>query len=192
MDEKKQIKYGALIIFIGILIFYFGVNISEFLQPVYSVSKNSISHLGIASYPYIFNGAIILLGITEIIGSYLLKIYNKYFFIFIMLGGIGSAGVGIFNEHFGFIHLVFAFLAFFFGSAASYIVLRKERNFVSVIYATLGTISIVSLVLFSIGILAKMPSFYLGLGEGGMERMIFIPEVLWSLAFVSALAFKNS
>ncbi len=182
---------GALLILVGSLEFYFLTNIAEFIQPSYSVSKNSISHLGIATDPYIFNGAIIVLGILEIIGGYFFRKYSKAFSLFMLLGGIGAAGVGIFNEHFGYIHLVFALLAFLFGSAASYIILYKERKAITVIWAILGTISILALVLFGIGILGKDSFFYLGLGEGGMERMILIPEVLWAMSFTASVLYRD-
>ncbi|MGP6239847.1 DUF998 domain-containing protein [Cuniculiplasma sp. SKW4] len=191
MNNSSEKKTGALLILIGLLEFYFLTNIAAFLQPSYSVSRNSISHLGIATDPFIFNGAIIVLGILEIIGGYFFRNYSKGFFIFMILGGIGSAGVGVFNEHFGLIHLIFALLAFLFGSAASYIILYRERKVVTVIWAILGTISIAALVLFGIGILGKDSFFYFGLGEGGMERMILIPEVLWALGFTSSVLYSD-
>jgi len=48
----------------------------------------------------------------------------------------------------------------------------------------LGTMSLVALVLFSSGI-------YLGLGKGGMERMIAYPALLWMVGFSGHLMSDN-
>ncbi len=191
MESFNDKKLGALFILLGSLEFYLFTNIAEFVQPVYSVSHNSISHLGIATDPFIFNGAIIVLGILEVIGAYFFRKYSLPFSIFMLLGGIGSAGVGVFNEHYGLIHLFFALLAFLFGSGASYIILMKERKVVTFIWAILGTISILALIFFSIGIVGKDSFFYFGLGEGGMERLIMIPEILWAIGFTSSILFEK-
>ncbi len=191
MESFNDKKLGALFILLGSLEFYLFTNIAEFVQPVYSVSHNSISHLGIATDPFIFNGAIIVLGILEVTGAYFFRKYSLPFSIFMLLGGIGSAGVGVFNEHYGLIHLFFALLAFLFGSGASYIILVKERKVVTFIWAILGTISILALIFFSIGIVGKDPFFYFGLGEGGMERLIMIPEILWAIGFTSSILFEK-
>ncbi|MCL4345105.1 MAG: DUF998 domain-containing protein [Candidatus Thermoplasmatota archaeon] len=191
MNENSEKKMGAFLILIGLLEFYIFTNIAEFVQPVYSVSHNSISHLGIATDPYIFNGAIIVLGICEIVGGYFFRKYSMAFFIFMFLAGIGSAGVGIFNENYGYIHFVFAVFAFLLGAAASYIILYRERKPITVIWAILGTISIIALILFGIGILGKDTFFYFGLGEGGMERMILIPDVMWALGYTSSVMYSD-
>jgi len=49
----------------------------------------------------------------------------------------------------------------------------------------LGTVSLVALVLLAIKI-------YLGLGDGGMERMIAYPIILWIVAFPSSNASRTT
>ena len=50
------------------------------------------------------------------------------FTVLLIIAGIGAAGVGVFNEHYGMIHLFFAILAFLSPSILSYFALSKHRN----------------------------------------------------------------
>ena len=192
MKNPKMInnKTSALILFIGVSQFYIFLNIAAFLVPGYNLSNNSISHLGIVSTGYIFNASIIILGITEILSGIGFQKYSRTLSIFLIIAGIGSAGVGVFNEHFGYIHLVFALLAFLFGSISSYSVFAKRRDVMSGIWAFLGSLSIFSLVLFILTIMVSN-SFDLGLGEGGIERMILIPNIVWALAFSGSMFYSE-
>ncbi len=180
----KSDKLSGIIIVTAVTEFFIFVNIAAFLDKGYSISENSISHLGIDSMPYIFNASIIVLGILEIIAAAFLKKSYVAFTILYIIGGIGSIGVGIFNEHYGMIHLFFAFLAFLFPSIVSYFALLKYKNIISMEWAILGSISIIALILFA-------SKVYLGLGNGGMERMILIPLIAWSFQFGAFLYAKN-
>ena len=46
----------------------------------------------------------------------------------------------------------------------------------SVFWVILGTLGLISLILY-------VPGIYLGLGKGGMERLIVYPNLLWALGF---------
>ncbi|AAT42953.1 DUF998 domain-containing protein [Picrophilus oshimae] len=177
-------KISGLIIVTAVTEFFIFVNIAAFLDKGYSISNNSISHLGIDSMPYIFNASIIVLGILEMAAAFLLRRCSAAFTVLYIMGGIGSIGVGVFNEHFGYIHLSFAVLAFLFPSLLSYFAFLKYKNALSIEWSVLGTISIIALVLFGIKV-------YLGLGPGGMERMILIPLIAWSFQFGAFLYTKN-
>ena len=50
------------------------------------------------------------------------------------------------------------------------------KNIISVFWAILGTVALIALVLYATGI-------YLGLGVGGMERILVYPDILWALGF---------
>lgn len=189
VELKTGNKMGAILLFIGIAQFYIFVNIAAFVDKGYSISNNSISHLGIVSTGYIFNGSIIVLGILEILGALNFRLYSKLFVIFLVLAGIGSIGVGVFNENYGTIHLMFALLAFLFPSIATYVVLSKDKTLMSGIWALMGSIAIVSLILFVLTIDVSH-SFDLGLGEGGIERMILIPNIIWAMTFSGSKYYK--
>ena len=184
MENYTPEKAGAFFLLLGILEFCIFVNIAAFVDKGYSISNNSISHLGIDSTPYIFNISIIILGICEIISGSFLKSYSKIFTVLLIIGGIGAAGVGIFNEHFGMVHLSFAILAFLSPAILSYFAMGKYRNILGIEWGVMGTIAIIALVLFASGI-------YLGLGMGGMERMILIPNLIWAFQFSAILYMKK-
>ncbi len=92
------------------------------------------------------------------------------------LTGIGAMGVGLFPENFGVIHGIASLITFLFGSLSvlmSYRLLKSPSSYLSIL---LGAMSLVALVLFGSGT-------YLGLGKGGMERMIAYPALLWGVGF---------
>ncbi len=168
-------KIAGAILFAASVGFIMAMNIAEWLYPGYSASQNTISDLGVR-YPssVIFNTSVIIFGLLVIAGSYFLdRAYKKRIFsVFLILSGIGAIGVGIFPETTGNIHLAVASIAFTFGGLAaitSIQISKRPFNHFSII---LGLIALTSLVLYS-------SQINLGLGHGGMERMIAYPELLW-------------
>ena len=178
--DKK--KFSGAVLFFGAMQFLLFVSIAEFVATNFTVSGNTISHLGIDNAPYIFNTTIIILGLSEIIAGYFLREnFSKLFSIFLMIGGIGAMGVGIFNEDFGKIHLLFALLAFVFSSLGTYVIFfKKRKDLMTSVWAMLGTVALIALILYSL-------SIDLGLGKGGMERMIMYPNIIWAIGFSASL-----
>jgi hypothetical membrane protein len=122
-----------------------------------------------------------------LIGTYFLQRAFKEFTILtvlLVLTSIGAMGVGIFTEDFGTIHTVVSLIAFLFGGLSaifsvmcSYIHKSKlvEMPF-SIIAVILGLITLGALTLLA-------GHIYLGLGPGGMERMIAYPLFMWGAGF---------
>jgi hypothetical membrane protein len=81
-------------------------------------------------------------------------------------------GVGVFTEDFGQIHTVVSLIVFLFGGLSSIASFKLLKKPFSVIAVVTGVISLAALVLFAGGV-------DLGLGVGGMERMIAYPILLW-------------
>lgn len=178
-DNKKMA--GALF-FVASIQFLLFLVITEALYPDYSVSENYISDLGVGPTALIFNLSIIVLGLLILAGTYYLHQAFKFkvLSILLVLTGIGAAGVGLFPEDMGAIHGIFALVAFLFGglsAIASYKVLDSPLSYFSVV---LGIVALVALVLFMSGV-------YLGLGVGGMERMIAHPVLLWGAGLGGSL-----
>ncbi len=170
-------------VLLGFVQFGFFMLIAEFLYPGYSVSQNYISDLGVGPQPSqtIFTVSIILFGLFALIGAYLYSktVEGRLFSILIAIAGIGGIGVGLFNENTGWPHSMFAFFAFFFSALAavySYKLLPSPTKYFAVV---LGLISIAALVLLA-------TKTYLGLGVGGMERMIFYPVLFWGIMFAGS------
>jgi hypothetical membrane protein len=175
-----ELRNPGLWFLLGSLEVLFLFHIAEFLYPDYSVSKNYISDLGVGPSPSleIFTFAAIVFGLITLVGAILLRhqIPRSYLWIMMLISGIGAIGVGIFNEHMTDLHATFALMAFLFGNlAAIYSYTLIHRPF-ALVFVILGVIGIVALLLL-------ISSNDLGLGVGGMERLVFYPGVFWSMAF---------
>ena len=171
-------KSPGLFMLLGALELLFLEHLAEILYPNYSVSQNFISDLGVGPDPSnsIFTIAIIVFGVLIMTSVYLRGGPAWEVPILIFLSGAGTIGVGVFNEHWGDIHLVFAAIAFGLGAMASLVSSRTVKGPLSVVFATLGLIGLTALGLQATGT-------FLGLGVGGMERMIYYPAMFWVLIY---------
>lgn len=184
-------KLAGLLAFIGGLECLVGISIAEELYPNYSVSANYISDLG-ATCPVrsfnpcvivqpsstIFNASVALLGALVIVGTYFLYRSTKKMLLtqLLILGGVGALGVGFFPETTGIFHEIFSLMVFLFAglsAIASFQIQEVPMNYLSIV---LGAVTLLALTLFLSGT-------YLGLGPGGMERMIAYPGLLWLVGF---------
>lgn len=171
-------KLAGALLFVGSVQFLLGLIIAESLYPGYSVSENYISDLGVGSPALIFNSSVFLLGVTVVAGAYFIQhaFGFRLFSVLLTLTGIGAMGVGLFPETAGTIHGVVSLITFLFGGLSaitSYKLLKPPLSYSAV---PLGALSLVALALFGSGV-------YLGLGWGGMERMIAYPTLLWAVGF---------
>jgi hypothetical membrane protein len=174
----RKVLAGALL-FVGAVQFIIGMILAEVSYPGYNTSTNFISDLGAqqTSAP-IFNASVSLLGILVIAASYLIwkEFSNVIVSALFFLSGIGSLGVGIFPESAGTIHMVVSLIAFLFGglsAIASVWIVRPPFSYLSIL---LGAIGLIALGLFASG-------SYLGIGPGGMERVVAYPIILWLAGF---------
>ncbi len=166
-------------------------------QPPYSWLQNAISDLGnTACGPYgdrfvcsplhpLMNVSFLVLGITMIIGSML--IYHEFRrspqsaigFSFMALAGFGTALVGLFPENtVSSLHILGAALPFLTGNIALLIFggvlnMPQPLRFYTILS---GVVALVALSLF-------LTHTYLGLGQGGMERVLAYPQTIWLIVF---------
>ena len=174
--------------------FVLGLVVAEALYPGYSVSVNYISDLGIGSSSWVFNSSVFLFGLLSIIGVFFLPRTSDFrgLVVLLVLMAIGAMGTGIFTKAFTTVHGAVSLMAFFFGglsAIASFKVLRMPLSVISVI---LGTVTLGALGLFAGGLVTAgalasseppVSEFFLGLGPGGMERMIAYPALVWLISF---------
>ena len=105
---------------------------------------------------------------------------------------LGAVGVGVFPETMAVPHEIFSLVTFLFvglSTIASYKLQKKPLGYLSVI---LGVLTIASLILavpttWQYRLTASSSGFYLGLGIGGIERLVFYPELIWAISFGSHL-----
>ncbi len=178
-------KVAGTLLLVGGVQFIIALIVAEAIYPGYSTSTNYISDLGVWGKPsaIIFNPSIILLGALSVVGAYFVKKQFRlgkigYFFA---LAGAGTLAVGIFPENTALvqgipvIHAVAAILAFFIGGIAAVSAYRYTKPPFNIISVVLGAASLTASGLFFVTY--NMGS--LGLGIGGMERMIAYPMLLW-------------
>lgn len=176
IDRDHGLKAAGLLLFVAAAQFFLFMLVAASTYPGYSISANYISDLGVGSTATIFNASIIVLGILTILGALFLRNHSKAILITMVLAGIGAIGVGTFPETTGNFHMIASLIVFLFGGLASYAVLAREKKIITVVFAVLGTISLAALVLYGMHI-------FLGLGKGGMERMIAYPELFWIMGY---------
>ena len=174
LDERK---WAGLLIFVGAAQFVIGVMLAEALYPGYHVGDRFISDLGVGPSAAIFNVSVIFLGLFVLAGAYVArKVFGLILTILIVLTGVGAIGVGVFTENAGILHTIFSLITFLFGGVTAVWAARLLKPPLSYISAIMGAIGLVALGLFISGV-------FLGLGQGGMERMIAYPIVAWVIAF---------
>ena len=194
--SRRRIRFMAnlrspgLWLFVGGLEMLFMVHLSEFLYPGYSVSSNFISDLGVgpALSRGVFTAALLIFGLLALIVAALLRQQYRKFLIwpFLALSGIGAMGVAIFNENdLPEVHALFALLAFLFGNLAVVYSHRMVRRPLNYIFVFLGLVGLLALILFGLGV-------HLGLGAGGMERMVFYPPMFWAIGFGAYLLARQN
>jgi hypothetical membrane protein len=134
----------------------------------------------------LMNASFIILGITMAAGAYL--IYQEFRrstaslagFSLMALAGFGTMLVGLFPENtVASIHSVGAFFGLLVGNVSLVVLalaLRTVRPGLRLYTFLSGMLSIVAFVLF-------VSHTYLGLGQGGMERLVSYPQTVWLILF---------
>lgn len=176
--QDWQRKLGGVILAGSAVFFFMSMLVAESQYPGYSRTENFISDLGVGSTAGIFNAAMVIVGLGEIAAGLLL--FRAFRCGAVIFSGMGAIGVGLFPETAGTVHALSAAAAFIFGGIAAILMSRKlgyPRSYMSM----LGMASLAALVLFETG-------NYLGLGRGGMERMIVYPFLLWGVLFGISVA----
>jgi len=152
-----------------------GIIVSEALYPGYKVTQ-MISNLGVGSTAMIYNPAIFGFGLLLIAAAYLLHAAgtNRWFLVLLALTGLGAAGVGVFPETIIVPHSICAITVFISGGLCAILGFRIFTGPWSWFSPVWGAITLVAVVLLG----AKV---YLGLGAGGMERIIAYPLIIWAI-----------
>ena len=178
---------AGLVFAVGTVQFLLAVLAAEGMRPGYSVSTDTISELGGQSTAPLFNTSVVVLGLLTLVAAYLYHGTHRRLWITVpfSLAGIGAVGVGVFPLTTGAPHLVSALTAFLFGGVLALLTSLRTRPPFRYLSIFLGALGLVALVLWRTGT-------YLGLGDGGMERMIAYPVLFWGIAFGGYLMSSTS
>ncbi|MEM1610820.1 MAG: DUF998 domain-containing protein [Sulfolobales archaeon] len=184
--NPSYLYIAGVLIFLGCSQFLIAMIIASSLYPGYSISGNYISDLGatcrgglcVVHQPssIIFNSSSIILGAFLIAGSLFIRRggMDRLFQTMILITGIGSLGVGLFPESYGVLHTVSASIAFIFGASTAIAGYRVLRGYARFIASAMGVLALVFLALFITG-------NHLGLGPGGVERVLAYLELLFGI-----------
>lgn len=180
---------AGLAVFVGAVQFGVGMILAEIYYPGYNVSNNFISDLGATCITggkctiyqptsTIFNASIVVLGLLILLGAYYLQKSFKWkpATLLVAIAGIGAVGVGLFPETTGIVHGIFSLVVFLFAGLAAIVTFWLQKSPLSYLSVLLGTVTLAALILY-------VGDFFLGLGPGGMERMIVYPVLLWAIGF---------
>ncbi len=158
------------------------------------MSGQYISDLGIGPSALVFNSSVFLLGLLLLVGTYFLRCNPDFGTLsaLLFLMAVGTMGVGVFTKAYTAIHGGVATMAFFFSGVSAVYSCKVLNKPLAVMSIVLGVATLSALGLFSVGMYTSGSltstieydsSYYLGLGPGGMERMIVYPALLWLIAF---------
>ncbi|MGB3635311.1 MAG: DUF998 domain-containing protein [Rubrobacteraceae bacterium] len=191
-SQTRYQKIGGALLFVAGVIIYMGIITAEALYPAaYNTAQNEISDLGATRPPdsvilqpsaTIFDVTMIVTGLMIIGGAYCVHRVFKRGAVTVPLAllGIGALGVGIFPGNHAVMHPIFAMLTFIAGGLAAILAYKVEAQPMRYISVALGGIALLTLLL----------AIFLGeagligvLGDGGTERWVAYPVVLWLVGF---------
>jgi hypothetical membrane protein len=180
---NKNIKTAGLLLFLAGAIIIMGIITAEAFYPLgYTTANSEISDLGATVRPNsvsyqpsasIFNYTMVLAGLMIVIAAALQhKHFKKYLFsIPLLLLGVGMLGVGFFPGNKDPYHGMFALLTFNMGglmAIASFKIVSAPFKYIGIVF---GLITIITL---------WTASFFIPIiGDGGTERWVAYPVVLW-------------
>jgi hypothetical membrane protein len=171
-------KVAGVIFFIAASQFILGLMVAEALYPGYSISTNYISDLGVGPSSTVFNVSIFIVGLLAIIGTYFLHraLHFTAVTILLAIAALAAMNVGIFTENSEPMHTIASVFVFLFSGLSTIFSYKFTKYPFNIIVILLGVTSLSALILF-------IGNIYLGLGVGGMERMIVYPILIWMIGF---------
>ena len=171
----------------------------------YSLANNYISDLGnTVCGPYqlnyvcsplhlLMNLSFVVQGIILIVGAILLArrhsadIWLRWGLIGLGIGGIGSIFVGLFPENtLEYIHYTGAILAFVAGNLGLIILSKSQLSLTPALRCLSSAGGIIGL--FALMLIAAHQ--YIGLGIGGLERVVAYPQTLWVIAYAISQLYR--
>ncbi len=192
--EISNSKIAGALFFVASAQFVIGLVAAEALYPGYRIYENYISDLGVGPSSMIFNSSVFLFGFLSIIGTYFLPRTISFSgpAVLLTIMSVGAMGVGIFTSAFTTVHAVVSLMTFMFGALSAIASSKVSKIPLSAISVILGMLTLGALGLFAAGLVTTgswnssippVSEFFLGIGPGGIERMIIYPAVIWLILF---------
>ncbi|MDA8217060.1 MAG: DUF998 domain-containing protein [Dehalococcoidales bacterium] len=184
--DTFRVVAGLLLFLAGSAILMGIITAEVFYPPGYSTAQNEISDLGATRPPNsviyqpsatIFNATMMVTGAMILVSTFFFQRSVGRWIVTIPLAllGVSVLGVGIFPGNNAVIHPIFALTAFLFGGlaavASAFVVTSPARY----AFGVFGAIILLAL--------TAVDSLIPVLGDGGTERWIAYPVVLWLVGF---------
>ncbi len=194
---SARVRLAGLCLALAGIVALMGIISAESLYPAtYTTHDNEISDLGATRPPdsvilqpsaHVFNWTMKVTGLFVLSAALLLRAARTFrgVTVAIALLGIGALGVGLFPGNVDPQHPLFALLTFVSGGIAAVVAARKIATPFRYVSLALGAIALGSLVA---GLFATGTDAYDRFGDGGVERWIAYPVILWLVAYGGYLA----
>lgn len=199
MKNIAKIKNSGLLLLLSGTLILMGIITGEIFYPeIYTTAQNEISDLGATRPPnsiiypipsMIFNSTMVISGVMVILSSVIMMYekIKKSVWVPIFILGIGVLGVGIFPGDKAPIHGILAMIAFISGAVAAILSSKIAKQPFSFIVIILGGISLT----FYISAIFFNKYLFEILGDGGTERWVAYPVIIWLIAFGAYLMGKE-
>lgn len=188
---NRNFQVSGFLMFLTGAVLLMGIITAEIFYPAgYSTSQNEISDLGATRPPdsiivqpsaAIFNTTMILAGIMLIVAAFFFHRGFRHGVVTasILLLGAGMVGVGVFPGNNAAVHPLFALLTFVTAGASAMLSARVSTAPFRYLAFALGLVTLTFLLL---AIFASTVVFPI-LGDGGTERWVAYPAILWIIGF---------
>ncbi|MFP3299594.1 MAG: DUF998 domain-containing protein [Thermoplasmatales archaeon] len=176
--ERNYLFSWIALIWPWITIFLIILNI--LISPWFSWYKNALSDLGVHQYGFIFNSAIFTEGIINGLYFFFLGKNSRQRYL-IVIGSFSLSLVGVFNENFHLLHLIFALIYFIF--MPIYIILNfgYTENLNKFFNIIIGTVSLFVII---VGILSSFRLIPRILGLGVYEMLEAVLISMWISIYI--------
>ena len=182
---------GAILIF-GVVQWIIVVILAEGVQPGYISSVYYVSSLGTGKTALLYNASTVILGVSVLSSSLLIRRFNssRVFFVLFLISGLATIGVGVFPEDSRPMHGIVTPIALIFGALAAMFSYRVHERPASYFSVVLGAVSLVSGIWFIpyLGLSVESRETFLGFFKGTLERVVIYTNLLWVLILGSQLA----
>ena len=192
MSNPDYREIASFLLLFGIIQWILTVLIAEGLKPGYISSIHYVSTLGTGETAWIYNLSTILLGVSVVTASILIRKYksSRTFFLLFLVAGLATIGVGVFPEDSRPMHGIVTPIALIFAALAalfSYKIHDKPASYFSV---TLGALSLITGIAFIpyLGLPVESRATFLGFYKGTLERIVIYTNLLWVMILGSQLS----
>jgi hypothetical membrane protein len=196
MRGIREVVAGGVLFFVAGTVILMGIITGEALyQGAYRTDENTISDLGGSRPPEsvvlqpsasIFDTTMIVAGLMILVGAYLVQRGLRRPGVTVPAGllGAGVLGVGLFPGNTD-PHVLFALLTFIAGGVAAVCSYKIVSSPIRYVFVVLGSVALAALLL---GLFLIEWGPVAELGEGGIERWVAYPVVLWLVGIGAYLA----